>query len=488
MALRSWASNLVTAEAPGHVWQPNPRQREVLQFIADLPEGEYAFIGYGGAAGGAKTNLLAEGALEVAIGCPGSRQLIGRHTMKDLKSTTLAEFDDRCPPAILYRSYDSGPVYRDVRLPTWPKGVYSRIYFREVKDAKNGIGSEQYSWVWLEEAHEIDKADILYLFSRLRHRPEKKWGMVCAFNPFPSYIVDVFLEGTERFQVSDDSVIHQKYVPARVRDNPHLPPNYEAMMRAAYSNDPFMLAVLLEGTAGVVPNAIFPSMKDPEYIAVMRVEGLSHDYAYTATGEGIDWGTSHQHQSAIVCGSREKSGLICIRDAWMSPEGSSDELYDIGQQFKDQFGASFAAYDRSQGSLEDDLRLKSKSYLDTYPDAKRGLFADVRKGTRDVDGRIRVFRGVLARKGIRFDWTKAGNRQLWNQLAGYHRDDDGQIVEEKDDLVDAFLYLLHELENPTAADYTPPSTRTLTYKPQQPVAAGMRRPVQPERRQFGGLR
>lgn len=470
---------MVTAEAPTHVWEPNPRQREVLQFIAGIPRGEYGFVGYGGAAGGAKTNLLAEGALEVALGCPGSRQLIGRHTMKDLKSTTLAEFDERCPPAVLYRSYDSGPVYRDVRLPSWPTGVYSRIYFREVKDARNGIGSEQYSWVWLEEAHEIDKVDILYLFSRLRHKPEKKWGIVCAFNPFPSFVVDVFIEGTDSFEV--DGVIHQKYVPARVRDNPHLPPNYEAMMRAAYSNDPFMLAVLLEGNAGVVPNAVFPSMKDPEIISILRCpDGLPRDWHYTATGEGYDWGTSIQHQSAIVCASREKAGLIVFRDAFMSPEGSSDQLYDIGQQFKDAYGANFAAYDRSQGSLDDDLRTKSASYLATYPEATKGLFHDVRKGVRDVDGRIRVFRGLIAQKRVRFDWTKPGVRQLWNQFAQYHRDDDGAIVEVRDDLVDAALYVVWELENgtnepappmmshATSISYGPPSQGSRSLAPSKP--------------------
>ena len=458
---------MVTAPPPTYSWTPNPRQREVMEWVRDIPEGEYGFGGYGGAAGGAKTNLLAEFAIEVSITCPGARTLIGRQVFKDLRTTTLEEFDNRCPPEIVYKRYDSGPVYRDIRLPDWPEGIFSRVYFREVKDAKNGIGSEQYGWVLLEEAHEIDKADILYLFSRLRHKPERKWGMICAFNPFPSFVVDCFIDGTDKLlndellkqMQIDPMIIHQNYVPARVSDNPHLPPNYHAMMAAAYSNDPFMLAVLLKGESGVVPNAIFPPMHDPEIARQLRVEGYGETH-FTLTGEGVDWGTTVQHQSAIVCGSIAKDGLLCFRDAWMSPQGSSDELYDIGQQFKDHYSATFAVYDRSQGSLEDDLRTKSASYMTQYPDARKGLFADVRKGTRDVDGRIREFRGLLANKLVRFDWRKPGIRALWQQFAMYHRDDKGEVVEIKDDLVDAALYLVHELQQhgapPLPTSYTAP--------------------------------
>lgn len=445
---------MVTAAPPEkrYVWEPNPRQAEVCQHIADCPEDEFVFIGYGGAAGGAKTNLLAELALEISISCPGARTLVGRQTMKDLKTTTLQEFDKRCPRELLSKAFNSSPYYRQVRMPDWEPGVVSTVYFREVNDAANGIGSEEFGFVLLEEAHEIARKDILYLFSRLRHRPEKKRGMVVAFNPFPSYVVDVFLDGLESFPTEDEDgnpmPVHVHYVPARVADNPHLPANYGQMMRIVYDNDPFLLEVLLEGKSGVVPNAVFPALKDPAYIEVLRLQSLP-DWHYTATGEGFDWGTSFQHQSAIVCASREKSGLIVVRDAFMSPEGSSDELYDIGGQFQDAYGATFAAYDRSQGSLEDDLRTKSESYKTKYPEAKKGLFSDVRKGVRDVDGRIRVFRGLLSsdpkKSLVRFDWSKPGVRELWQQLVGYHRDDDGQIVEEKDDLVDAFFYVLWEL-------------------------------------------
>ena len=50
---------MTTEQAPKPYWVPNPRQKEVLSAVKALAPEHYGVIGYGGAAGGAKTNLLA---------------------------------------------------------------------------------------------------------------------------------------------------------------------------------------------------------------------------------------------------------------------------------------------------------------------------------------------------------------------------------------------------------------------------------------------
>src|SRR5262245_10813643 len=98
-----------------HVHEYSDTQRQVLSLLAEAPEGSTTFIGFGGAAGGGKTDLIANGSIEVALQCPGSQQLIGRKDFVDLKETTLAAFDEAIPPGIEVRKYDSAPVYRDLR-------------------------------------------------------------------------------------------------------------------------------------------------------------------------------------------------------------------------------------------------------------------------------------------------------------------------------------------------------------------------------------
>ncbi|MGD9827122.1 MAG: phage terminase large subunit [Hyphomicrobiaceae bacterium] len=439
------------------VWTPLPKQQEVLDLVDATPEEELAFIGYGGAAGGAKTNLLAQFAIHIALSCAGSNTLVGRQTMKDLKPTTLAEFDKRLPPQARAGAFNGGPVYRDVRDPKWPPGVKSRVYFREVKDAKNGIGSEEFGWILLEEAHEIAKQDIMYLFSRLRHKPEKKRGMILAFNPFPSFVVDCFIDGSDAISDEAGSVVHQHFVPSRIADNTHLPPNYAETMRIAYKNEPFLLSVLLEGNAGVVPHAIYGMLNDPEMQRITRADDIPEEVRFVRGATGWDWGTSVAHKAAGVLGIQDSSGIVWIVDAWESALGSSDELKAVAgawrTEWKKPTGHSVvttARYDASQGSLRDDL---SK------------IFPDTDKGVRDVEGRIRVGRGVVSSYRIRFLWSNPEVRKLYKYLTLYHRDDDDAIVEEMDDMVDAFHYMLYALEVPRAAV---PGNKTTTMRSDRP--------------------
>ena len=435
-----------------HIWEANPRQREVLDFVRDgVPPDEYGLIGYGGAAGGAKTNLLANFAHNVSLICPGARTLVGRSELEHLRTTTLEEFDRATPTGVLVKRHDSSPIKRTIRLPSWPGGVESVVMFQGVKDARDSIGSEEFGWVLLDEAHDIAETDLRYLFSRLRHLPERKRGMIVCFNPFPSTAVEWFMGSAGLpAEMLALGTIHQKFVPARIRDNPHLPANYEAMMFAGL--DPYLRAVLLDGAAEAVAKAIFEELHNLDLQRLFRVDlepnpeapltlrSRADEVQHLRTGIGVDWGTSASHQSAMVCASVDKSGLVWIRDAWMSPLGSSDELYETATRFKTDYGVRFARYDASQGALRDGLR---------------PVIREVDTGIRDVDGRIGVFRGLLAQRRVRFDWRREGVRQLWQQLAMYHRDETtDEIVEEKDDLVDACLYVIYELEkakrDPTA--------------------------------------
>lgn len=452
----------MTTAAAERAWTPTARQMDVLRIIAELAEEEYAFIGYGGAAGGGKTNLLAELALEVSIQCPGAKSLLGREHLVDLKTTTLAEFDKVCPPELLWRKYDSVPISRQIRLPDWPKGVVSTVFFRDVHGAKDSIGSEEYGFIGLEEAHEIGGVDIRYLFTRMRHRPEKKRFMVCAFNPFPSYVVDLFINGSEEppklvdaaTGMEIDAPVRVEYVPARVRDNPHLPPNYETMLRFALGNDQFLLDVLLEGKAGSVPNSVYGEyLNNPEIALQLQVQEIPETTRFVRAVAGFDWGTSMQHKAAgdlkFIC----SEGYQWVMDAWESPTGSSNELKAVGRGWAAKARAAgipiTAAYDRSQGSLKDPLE---------------EIFDEVVGGVRDVEGRIREGRGLFGTRRIRFLWSNPAVRQLWRYLTLYHRDDDDRIVEEQDDEVDAWHYSAYEAEHPTANGPAKTSTQSVKYK------------------------
>jgi hypothetical protein len=418
------------APAPvDRVWRPEPPQLKVYSIIGQAPKKSRTIIGYGGAAGGGKTRTLAELAIDLSLAKPGARTLLARNDLVHLKSTTLEVFDMCLPAELRVDKRDTGPIWRDIRSPDWPAHFpNSRVYFAGLKNAKDGIGSEEFGWILIDEGHEVADNDARYLFSRLRHTPEEKWGMVVGFNPWPSWCVDWFYDHTlpEDLLQEGDSV---HFVRARIMDNPHVDPGYLQFLRATLSD--YEIAVLVEGRAEAVPNAIFAELAERR---PQIVTALPSEMTFTRAGIGVDWGTTKQHQSAVVCASRAKSGVVWIRGSWMSPVGSSNELAKVAGRFRSEYGASFARYDASQGSLKDDL-------LAYFP-------SDVDKGTRDVDGRIRALRGLLARDELRIDMAGPGNAELVQQLLRYHRKDDGTVNETYDDLVDACLYVVAELERP----------------------------------------
>lgn len=226
-----------------HRYEYSDTQRQALSLIAEAPEGSTTFIGFGGAAGGGKTDLIANGAIEVALQCPGSQQLIGRKDFVDLKETTLAAFDAALPPGLDVRRYDSAPVYRDIRIDSTKP--YSRVYFKGLKDAQS-LGSTAYGGVWIDEGSEVDLMIVRYLITRLRHRPERKWFLFTSFNPFPGWCVDWFMKGqTPNLSELTDTRVDFHFVRSRIEDNPHLRSGYKEMMEATL--DPFTRAVMVDG-------------------------------------------------------------------------------------------------------------------------------------------------------------------------------------------------------------------------------------------------
>jgi len=460
---------VVTAVQPVLLWtptqgKPNARQAEARQLLVDLPDGDWELLGYGGASGGGKSVIIANLAITVALECPGSRSLVGRKTLISLKSTTLLTFDlvlatmNGLAPHVRIRKRESGPVARYLRKDDWPPGVWSEVVFMGVEKAKDKIGSEEFGWVFLDESHEIDEMDARYLFTRLRHKPERKRGMVICFNPFPGFAVEWFIdqEGLPA-DLMELGRLHLHFVPARWQDNQeNLPPGYADMEYAGLED--YLRAVMIEGRGEAVPKAIFAELHNPELMAEFQVkesgavEGAPYVYGMT----GWDWGTSKTHLAAGVIGAVDKHDLVWILDAWESPFGSSTELETVALEWRQHWGRAGpkdnrlrrgfnmgARYDSSQGSLKDNLER---------------VFDDVDKGIRDVDGRIRLARGILSEQRFRFNWQSEGVRKLWRYLTLYHRDDDDEVVEKLDDMIDAFMYMLAGL--PTTVRSTAQEPRT----------------------------
>ena len=269
----------------------NAPQQKVMDIVDSIPDWGLGIIGFGGSFGGGKTHNIVRLAIKLSVEFPGNRGVIGRQDFISLQTTTLLEFDEVCGriPGLISKKYDAPPTYREIRLAHWPEGIASRVYFRGLENWKQ-LGSEQFGFALIDEASETELAVPIMLLGRLRHPlPPKvqrvmdrqcrvchgtskiarckehgntigrgmKYILFAASNPWPGWFEDWFLERTvdETALSAANGGVH--FVPSRIKDNAHnLRPNYEAQLRATYSEADQRR--LIDGEWGIFEGAIYP--------------------------------------------------------------------------------------------------------------------------------------------------------------------------------------------------------------------------------------
>ena len=180
-----------------------------------------------------------------------------------------------------------------------------------------------------------------------------------------------------------------------------------------------------------IGGAIFPLLTQHRQY---YLRPMPRDLVWARTGIGMDWGTTKEHNAAVVCGSITKSGAVWIRSAWLDATGADDAWFEEAERCRRDHGATFARVDRSQSSARG--RLKAL-----------GLEADV--GVADVEARVGAYGGLIRQRALFFDVAGPGVREYFRHMTEYHRDPlTGKPVEEQDDSVDAGGYLVKELVEP----------------------------------------
>lgn len=325
----------------------NPRQQQVFDLIRKMPHDGTGLIGFGGGVGGGKSHLIVRLAINFSVMYPGNRGMIGRKEFNKLQTTTLEEFDEVTAslPGLIVRPYNVPPVYRDLRVASWPARVHSRVYFRGLEDWQS-LGSEEYGHVYIDEASEVDAEVPLMLWTRLRHQLPKeiRWEMnhrcyVCggrsqtarckfhgntigtgmkklmfaASNPWPGWFEDWFLKGQIDHEMLAAANASFHFVPSLIKDNAmNLPPGYEQQQRALLEKmAPGLARRLLDGEWGVVEGTVYTGF-NPE-LHEWRGEDLMQTRNYTKVIGGLDFGNENEstgHFSAGIVGVVTKAGRL----------------------------------------------------------------------------------------------------------------------------------------------------------------------------------
>lgn len=169
---------------------------------------------------------------------PGNQGMFIRRTLDEIMETTHQSFIEECPPELIMdsRSGSSGATYW-IRPLNWDgqKSSLSMVQFKSVthggKQDPDKFKSLNLGWVAFEELSEIEKPIWLMLQSRLRRNNSRRIAVAATNPPRPKH----WITKMWNFDKPTEGHLQGYYlVKSKTSDNIHLPPDYEATLRATW--------------------------------------------------------------------------------------------------------------------------------------------------------------------------------------------------------------------------------------------------------------
>ena len=362
----------------GARFEPTARQVALYRTLLQTPPDGLSLVGYGGAMGGGKTRAIVELAIDTALGSPGTRVLIARQQFSNLQTTTMDEFFACCPDDLIAERRRASPQWVGLHRDDWPPGLISQIHFRHLSEW-SGLGSEQYGAVFIDEAGEVSEAAVQMLLTRLRHPAQSRRWLVAASNPWPGWFERWFVrrELPEEALAAAGGVV--RFIPARVEDNPHLPPQYAAQQRALLPGE--WVSRFIDGRFDAFSGLIYGEFDPQRHLwrgplpTIRRWVG------------GLDFGgqSPFDHDTAgVVAGLTASDVLIRVAEFEDHGPGVTERLEQWMTDQERRWGAVQWRADRSQSAWIDHMRRRGRAVR-----ASRGGPDSVAWGIALVQSRLR---------------------------------------------------------------------------------------------------
>lgn len=439
------------AEVNDAIWTPTPKQGVALA----CPVFEMM---YGGAAGGGKTDFLLNDFLPQLHAATKRQQETGLRTrghallirkdfgrLRDLINRAHYLFP-LISPEVRWREQDHSF--------TFPCGYsYEFGHLEGPQDHQKYLGQE-YSWLGFDQVEEIPEDQ--YRFLKLRVRSSEPFlqpllRVRSTANPLGRHaewvkkrFVEPCREGykiiSETVQTSQGPVVRERvFIPATLRDNPHLPPEYEAELMAAPEH---YRRAYLDGDWDVTPGSFFGDVFDPKIIVCDPFELPKTWEVFRAA----DWGT-RAPACCLWIAIDNDGNLIVVEELYCPGQTGTifgKKILEIEEKWgwTDSRGSKLHGYIDHQGRTSQGAEGPTPveamlemgiSWFDADKERKTG-WAEVRRRLMDRSGPagrtpgLRIFRNCINII-----------RQLPNLVA---RDDDPDDIDSKqeDHAADALRY------------------------------------------------
>jgi len=203
-------------------------QKQLEAFKA-LQDPEVFSVLYGGAAGGGKTDLGCTWIILSCIAYPGTRWLIGRSKLSQLKSTTMKTFRDVCKRYRLKQDIDwSWPGNaNEIKFANGSEIVLKDLFYYPSDPDFDSLGSLEITGAFIDEASQIQERAFEVIKSRIRYKLETdQWNLtpkiLLTCNPSKNFLYTKFYLPWKQRKLPSQL----RFIPALPTDNKLLPASY----------------------------------------------------------------------------------------------------------------------------------------------------------------------------------------------------------------------------------------------------------------------
>lgn len=210
------------------------KQTKALDFLEDSITTE---VYYGGAAGGGKSYFGSYWILKSAFKFPGTRWLMGRSELKNLKKTTLNSFFEVCKEQGLkagehFRYNEQSSI---ISLPNGSQIILADLFAYPSDPMFDSLGSLEITGAFIDEAPQITEKAKNIVKSRIRYKLDE-FGIIpkllmCG-NPSKNWAYYEFYQPARQGSLRQD----RQFIQALVTDNPYISPHYIESLKGLDKN------------------------------------------------------------------------------------------------------------------------------------------------------------------------------------------------------------------------------------------------------------
>lgn len=273
------------------------KQEKVFELLESPDNRHVTEVFFGGAAGGGKSFLGCHWQIERRISFPGTRGLIGRESLKNLKLTTFKTFCDVWDE--FYRDNPWGITWKVnwqtnlVEFSNRSEIVLMDLGHYPSDPEYHRLGSLEITDAFIDELPEIKKKAFEILQSRIRYKIEMVGDApkcLATGNPAMNWVRARYVKDNDGNQVNLKA--HQAYIRATVQDNPD-EAFRETYIAALEKLSPIDMARLLHGDWDAQGN------ENPWAWALKRSKHYTHQVYQPSKNYPLDLSFDFNHDPCV---------------------------------------------------------------------------------------------------------------------------------------------------------------------------------------------